>query len=313
MDATLSEGTQVALTVDPSAQVFLQKNGPSSGGGDDNLSQSLESSKILKELEDGIRYVRSTGLKVPEKMDVVLVNLPGEDSQSRSHAFFARRKIVFDVSEDIDGALGVHEVTHLATPHLCASASTFLCEGFAVYLEDKYEGSAISSVSVSDAELRRTISGAKFYRSFGDNPGLRRREHLSYRYGGRIWFLLEFLYGPEKVLQIVQQIESDPAPSIGEVFIRLTGYSDRYWIANLYGLEIKKYLPALIEGLKNADPGVRRRAAVALGEMGPDAKEAVPVLIKMRKKKKDLSVRQEASLALAKIDTKAEVSGPAEK
>lgn len=61
-------------------------------------------------------------------------------------------------------------------------------------------------------------------------------------------------------------------------------------------------VPALVETL--AHPRAERRvgAALALGRMGPEAKAAIPALLKALKDKEDV-VRREASYALSRIVT----------
>jgi HEAT repeat protein len=66
------------------------------------------------------------------------------------------------------------------------------------------------------------------------------------------------------------------------------------------GPEAKIALPALIRNLESKDQSGRYFAAVALGKIGPDAKEAVWAL-KKALKDEDESVRMEAKKALEAI------------
>jgi HEAT repeat protein len=59
-------------------------------------------------------------------------------------------------------------------------------------------------------------------------------------------------------------------------------------------------IPSLIRSLKMRDPAARSRAAIALGKMGPEAKEAVPALAAALKDR-DVSVKAAAAHALGKI------------
>jgi HEAT repeat protein len=59
-------------------------------------------------------------------------------------------------------------------------------------------------------------------------------------------------------------------------------------------------IPSLIQSLKQRDPTARSRAAIALGKMGPEAKEAVPALTAALKDR-DVSVKAAAAHALGKI------------
>ncbi len=58
----------------------------------------------------------------------------------------------------------------------------------------------------------------------------------------------------------------------------------------------------MIETFKDDDQGVRESAAIALGNIGPDAKAAVPILTEVLKDE-DKYVREGAAWALEKIST----------
>ena len=51
--------------------------------------------------------------------------------------------------------------------------------------------------------------------------------------------------------------------------------------ANALGAIGKPGVPALIEALKDTDPGMRIVVCNALGRMGPEAKDAAPALLKL--------------------------------
>jgi HEAT repeat protein len=70
------------------------------------------------------------------------------------------------------------------------------------------------------------------------------------------------------------------------------------------GPEAKVAVPSLVKALKDEFPLTRAMAANALGDMGSAAKDAVPALIEALQDKNG-GVRNEASLALKKIDPKA--------
>ncbi len=70
------------------------------------------------------------------------------------------------------------------------------------------------------------------------------------------------------------------------------------------GPEAKDAVPALIQTLGDGDEHVRRAAADALGEMGPEAKEAVPALLQALEDA-EWSVREAAAVALGKIGPEA--------
>ena len=65
-----------------------------------------------------------------------------------------------------------------------------------------------------------------------------------------------------------------------------------------------------INGLKADDPAKRRKAAVALGALGPRAKAAVPALAAALKDT-DVSVRGAAALALGTMGSEARAAVPA--
>jgi HEAT repeat protein len=60
-------------------------------------------------------------------------------------------------------------------------------------------------------------------------------------------------------------------------------------------------VPALIENLHNETLDVREAAAVALGRLGPDARDAVPDLIGVLQDSMGVHVRAEAARALGRI------------
>src|SRR5262245_35627751 len=64
---------------------------------------------------------------------------------------------------------------------------------------------------------------------------------------------------------------------------------------------IQTSLDNLIDDLKHGKPDARRAAAAALGELGPQAKAAIPTLVQLLKDR-DESVREAAASALAGID-----------
>jgi HEAT repeat protein len=59
-------------------------------------------------------------------------------------------------------------------------------------------------------------------------------------------------------------------------------------------------IPSLMHSLKLRDPAARSRAAIALGKMGPAAREAVPAL-SATLKDRDVSVRAASAYALGRI------------
>lgn len=70
-------------------------------------------------------------------------------------------------------------------------------------------------------------------------------------------------------------------------------------------------VPILIQALENQDRGVRWGAAWVLGEIGPEAKEAVPALSKALVEDEDAMVRQQAAEALRDIGPAAKEAVPA--
>jgi HEAT repeat protein len=62
-------------------------------------------------------------------------------------------------------------------------------------------------------------------------------------------------------------------------------------------------LPALLDGLKDDDAGVRSAVILALMKFGPEAREAIPVLTAMQKHDRDKQVRCHAGKALAKLQS----------
>jgi HEAT repeat protein len=69
-------------------------------------------------------------------------------------------------------------------------------------------------------------------------------------------------------------------------------------------------VPALIQALGDKNENVRQAAAVALGEIGPEAKEAVPALTQMLEDE-DKDVRQYTVEALREIGPEAKEAVPA--
>lgn len=255
---TLSNGTEVTLTVKKSAQEFFTENSGAVIPSPDSVFLNVKN--VLQKLEVGMRFVEAQGLKAAPKLDVTLTNLPGNGSRFRSHIYPALGKIVFDVSEMIRMNTVVHEITHAATPRLCATASDFLSEGLATYIERKYEGNEWDYGRA--AELRGSISGKKFHRS----PGRKSRpeEALCYEYGKQVWTLLEMVYGEDEVIALVQRIETaDPPVSVRKAFEDFTGQSPKSWIRNLYDLEEERAQPTLSRLLQDPDEKVRWKAALA--------------------------------------------------
>ena len=61
------------------------------------------------------------------------------------------------------------------------------------------------------------------------------------------------------------------------------------------------FVPQLTEALKDPNPAVRNVAAVALGEAGPEAKEAAPLLARVLRTEKDEQAKESMAQALGQI------------
>ena len=86
-------------------------------------------------------------------------------------------------------------------------------------------------------------------------------------------------------------------------------------LANPFGgdrprVDIKSALPDLIEATHDSDADVRAWAALALGEMGPDATSAVPDLVRLLKDP-DEGPRNTANIALSGFGPEAKAALPA--
>jgi HEAT repeat protein len=77
------------------------------------------------------------------------------------------------------------------------------------------------------------------------------------------------------------------------------------------GRESKDAVPALIEALSDPDPGIKDEVADALGKIGPLAKAAVPALVAFLQDTSIEVVRSQAALALANIGPDAAPAIPA--
>ncbi|MCP4716639.1 MAG: HEAT repeat domain-containing protein [Deltaproteobacteria bacterium] len=72
-------------------------------------------------------------------------------------------------------------------------------------------------------------------------------------------------------------------------------------IMQKYGSNPNGAVPALVEGLKSNEASIRRNAAFALGEIGPDAAPAIDTLAGALKNDPDSEVRRNAAFALGEI------------
>lgn len=71
-------------------------------------------------------------------------------------------------------------------------------------------------------------------------------------------------------------------------------------------------IPYLVEGLKDKDARIRSAAALALGQVDPEADQAVgPLLDLVKNKKEEVAVRRAAILGLAALGEKAKEAVPA--
>ena len=69
------------------------------------------------------------------------------------------------------------------------------------------------------------------------------------------------------------------------------------------GPDAKIAVPILIKALDDEYEGVRRFAALALGKIGPEAEQAVPALIISLRDDRDKDVRSSAAKALGQIES----------
>ncbi len=74
-----------------------------------------------------------------------------------------------------------------------------------------------------------------------------------------------------------------------------------YEISQQYGRAAETAIPALLEALTHSEASIRRNAAFALGEMGPDAKTAIEDLAEALRRDPDIEVRRNAAFALGEI------------
>ena len=74
------------------------------------------------------------------------------------------------------------------------------------------------------------------------------------------------------------------------------------------GKPARKAIPALIEALKDSEMHVRKAAVLALGDLGPDARAAVPSLCDVLRNDEEPTVRRRAAVALGEIGAEAAIS-----
>ena len=74
-------------------------------------------------------------------------------------------------------------------------------------------------------------------------------------------------------------------------------------IMQKYGSDVKSAIPALLEGLRSKEVSIRRNAAFALGEIGPDSEAAINDLANALRNDPDTEVRRNAAFALGEIGT----------
>jgi HEAT repeat protein len=90
---------------------------------------------------------------------------------------------------------------------------------------------------------------------------------------------------------------------------KTTGYEEQvltdFELMQKYGSNVSAAIPALIEGLKSDEVSIRRNAAFALGEIGPDAQTATEALTSALRNDQDIEVRRNAAFALGEIGSSA--------
>ena len=95
-------------------------------------------------------------------------------------------------------------------------------------------------------------------------------------------------------------------PSTADLTEQATGADARKRLEAIHALqgrldERETVLPVLVHALKDENSYVRRDAAKALAEFGPEASEAVPALVE-RLRDREPSVRKAAAQSLKRID-----------
>ncbi len=96
-----------------------------------------------------------------------------------------------------------------------------------------------------------------------------------------------------------QELQSDTGT--GDITAEPRSALSGFEIIQEYGSDVKAAIPALLEGLRSKEVNIRRNAAFALGEIGPEAEPAINDLAKVLIKDPDREVRRNAAFALGEI------------
>jgi hypothetical protein len=190
-----------------------------------NRLEKEDEHSARREIQNALNFLKET-LKLQPKSNLRIFY-----GHRRGYGAFAKSNYNLFFLQDsyLDNKdLIVHEATHVLTPSICNNLP-FICEGLAMWIQDKYDGVRMISARVNmdphSFEYSRRLFDGKVENAFG------------YYLGYAVLREIEGQLGTEAVIDIVHRIENMESPSKEEaeqVFETVTSKSLSVWRQEIY-------------------------------------------------------------------------------
>lgn len=204
-------------------------------GKSDPQSKYLNPANAIDYFEKALNFLKTQGLSLPSSLNVSFGFYPGSGSDQRS-SVSVMGDVFFDMEGHIEMATVVHELVHVATLVLgnMGGEYTYLAEGFANYMEERYTG---VPPPLTRTSINWSLSADQFTRSGGSF--MTQAEMTCYRVGYEIWKKIERKKGEAAVFALIRDLEAIGQPEVyweGKKELldsrveELTGKATKKWI-----------------------------------------------------------------------------------
>lgn len=171
----------------------------------DPQSQHVNPANAISHFEKAFDFFKKEGIPIPSYINVFFDFYPGSGTGQRSHVGIIGHDIFLDMEENIETEVVVHELIHCATRVLCSLGGeyTYLAEGFAIYMEEKFAG---QPPNFSRSSIDWALQSDEFSRSEGNV--ITPQERIAYRIGYEVWKKIEKAKGKEAIFSLIKELEA---------------------------------------------------------------------------------------------------------